>query len=98
MLGDRAHDVVGYSRRHSPAHKGGVAQQGVQTTLASIVQVDVHAAVVGEDEIANGVGALDVVFVACKGAEEPGVFFGDKVEGRVVGPQNILVVGVEVYT
>ncbi len=50
-----------------------------------------------EDEVADRVGALDVVLVAGERGEEPRIFFGYEIFGLVVGPQDILVVGMEVY-
>jgi hypothetical protein len=51
--------------------------------------------VVGEDEVAEGVDALDGVGVGGVGGEEPGVFGGDEVEGGFVCPELVgaLVIG-----
>jgi len=51
--------------------------------------------VVGEDEVAEGVDALDGVGVGGVGGEEPGIFGGDEVEGGFVCPElvGVLVIG-----
>ena len=54
---------------------------------AYVVEVDVGAAEVVQDEIADRVGALDGVAVVGEGGEEPGVFFGDEGVGFGVGPE-----------
>lgn len=42
---------------------------------------------VGEDEVAEGVDALDAVGVGGVGREEPRVFNCDEVKGALVGPE-----------
>ncbi len=51
-----------------------------------VVEVDVDAAEAGEDEIPNGVCALDGLGVVVKGREEPGVFRCDQLAGLGVRP------------
>lgn len=41
-----------------------------------IIEVDVDAAEVGENEVADGVRALDGLGVVVEGVQEPGVFGG----------------------
>lgn len=84
---DRAHGVVGNARRFGAAHPGWVGEEGVEAAVAAVVEVDVGAAVVGEDEVADRVGALDRVLVGFEGGEEPGVFGGYQSAGFVVGPE-----------
>ena len=96
VLRRRAHDVVADSGRDGAAEPGRVGEQRVEAALTAVVEIDVDAAVIGEDEVADGVGALDVVFVAVEGGEEPGVFFRDEGAGFGVGPEDIFVVWVEV--
>lgn len=62
----------------------GVIVSGVGYTY--IVEVDVGAAVVGEDEVADGVGALDGVAVVLEGVEEPGILRGDEVFRALIRP------------
>lgn len=40
-----------------------------------------------EDEIADGVGALDREGIGIKGCEEPGVFCSDELARFIVGPE-----------
>jgi len=51
------------------------------------VEIEVDAAVVCEDEVAEGVDALDGVRVGRVGREEPGVFGGYEVKGAFVCPE-----------
>ena len=97
VLGHGAHDVVGDSRRDGAADPGAVGEEGVETSLAPVVEVEIDAAVVGEDEVADGVGALDRVRVGDEGFEEPGIFFLDEGVALLIRPQNVFVVWVEVY-
>jgi len=75
---NRAHCVVGDTGRQSAAHPGGVGEQRIQATVATIVQVEINTTVVGEDKVTDRVGALNGVFVVVKGLEEPGVLGSDK--------------------
>lgn len=61
------------------------------------VEVEVYAAEMIEDEVANGVGALDGPPVAVKGVEEPWVVFLDEVTGRFVGPEDVLAAKQEAF-
>lgn len=86
MLGDGAHGVVGDAGGDRAADPGRVGEEGREGALAAVVEVDVDAAVVGEDEVADGVGALDGVGVAVEGFEEPGVFFLYEFSRQSIGP------------
>ena len=96
MLGGGAHDVVADAGGDGTAEPGRVGEQGVEAALAAVVEVDVDAAVEVQDEVADGVGALDVVRVAVERREEPGVFLGDEGAGLDVGPEDVFVVWVQV--
>ena len=61
LLGE--HEVIGNADRNRLGEDNGVYKEGVEGPKATDVQVDVNAAVVVEDEIANGVGSLDGVGV-----------------------------------
>lgn len=52
-----------------------------------IVQIDIGSAKMGQNEITDRVCALDGVFVAVKGLEEPGIFGGDEVARLFIRPQ-----------
>jgi hypothetical protein len=51
-----------------------------------VVEVDVDAAEVGEDEIADRVGTLDGVGVVVETVEEPRVFRSNELSRAGVGP------------
>ena len=78
VLRHRAHGIVADARRHREADPGWVAEEGVEPAVAAIVQVHVGAAIVGEDEVADGVGALDWEGVVVKGLDEPWVLCGNE--------------------
>jgi hypothetical protein len=54
--------------------------------VAPGVGVEVDAAVVVEDEVANGVGALNGEGVVVPRVYEPGILGGDEVAGLLIGP------------
>ena len=62
-------------------------QHDVEATGAAVVQVEIDAAVVVKDEVADGVGALDVVGVCVECFEELGVFVCDEGAGEVIRPE-----------
>lgn len=90
MARDRAHGVVGDASGYGPPQPGRVGQEGVEATVTAIVQVNVDATIMGQDEISDGVGALDVFLVVVKGFKEPGVFSSNKLARLCVGPQFVL--------
>ena len=87
-----AHSVVRDPRGVGRVYPGGELQEGVHPAVAPIVEVEVYAAVVREDEVPDCVGALDVVGVGEEGGEEPGVFFRDEGEVGFIGPEAVFVV------
>jgi hypothetical protein len=95
MARRRPQRVVADARGRRAARPGGVLEEGVEGARGLDVEVEVDAAVVGEDEVAEGVDALDGVGVGGVGGEEPGVFGGDEVEGGFVCPELVggLVIG-----
>jgi len=95
MAGAGAQRVVADARGRRAACPGRVCEEGVQRARGLDVEVEVDAAVVGEDEVAEGVDALDGVGVGGVGGEEPGVLGGDEVEGGFVCPELVgaLVIG-----
>jgi hypothetical protein len=65
-------------------------EQGIKSVETANVEVEVYAAEMIEDEVANGVGALDGPLVAVKGVEEPWVMLLDEVTRRLVRPEDVL--------
>ena len=59
----RKHEVIGNTDRYCFGEDDGVYEEGVEGTKAADVQIDVHAAIVMEDEVSNGVGSLNGVGV-----------------------------------
>lgn len=90
MLRHAAHGVVRYACWDGTTCPGGVGEKGVELAVAAVVEVDVDPAVEGEDEIADGVGALDGVGVAVEGGEKPWVFGLYESAGFGVGPELFL--------
>lgn len=87
MLRYGSHGIVADSSGESAACPGGIAEEGVKTAVAPIVEIDVYATVVGEDEVADGVCALDGEVVAVEVVECPGVFGGYEVSRFFVCPE-----------
>ena len=84
---NRAHGIVADPGWDCAAEPRWVLQHDVQATIASIIEVEVYAAEVVEHEIADGVGALNVVWIAVKSLEEFGVVVGDEGTREVVRPE-----------
>ena len=84
-LGGR-HDIVADTPGHRLGEQRAVVQERRQVASASDVKVEVDAAVVVEQEIADRVGALDRVRVGRVGGEEPRVFGYEERDGCVVSP------------
>lgn len=82
-----AHGVVADARGERASEPGRVLEHHVQTPCATIVEIEVDAAVVVEDEVADGIGALDGEGVRVEGVEEPGVFRADELAGEVIRPE-----------
>jgi hypothetical protein len=89
VVGHCAHCVVGDTSGHGLAHPGRVRKQRFELTVAAIVQINVYTAEVVEDEVADGVGALDGVGVVLEGLVEPLVFVLDELQAGLVGPQLV---------
>jgi hypothetical protein len=66
-------------------------QEWIETASASIVEVDVDAPVKGKNEVADGVGPLDVMRVAFEGLEEPRIFFLDESKAVFIRPELVLI-------
>ncbi|KFY23859.1 hypothetical protein V491_02390 [Pseudogymnoascus sp. VKM F-3775] len=87
VVWDGAHGVVADARGERAAQPGWVLEHHVQTPGAAIVEIKVDAAVVVEDEVADGIGALDGEGVGVEGVEEPGVSRADEFAGEFVCPE-----------
>ena len=74
MLRHGTHCIVRDSRRHGTAHPRWVREEGIETSVAAIVEIDVDATVEGEHEVADCVCALDGEGVVVECVEEPGIF------------------------
>ena len=84
------HEVVGHSNRDGLGEDDGMDEKGVQAAVAAHVKVDVDAAIVVQDEIADSVGSLDRVGVSVERIEEPAVVLSDEFASTLVCPQNVL--------
>lgn len=93
MMRHAAHGVVADARRGRAPHPRRVREQGVHPTLTPVVQIEVHAAKVREDEVPDGVGALDRERIAIECFQKPRVFFGDELSRELVRPQLVFPVG-----
>ncbi|KAH9872774.1 hypothetical protein J1614_005168 [Plenodomus biglobosus] len=73
VAGNGAHGIVGDASGQGSTDPGWVGEERVKAAVASIVEINVYAAKVVEHKVSNGIGALDGVWVAVEGLEEPGV-------------------------
>jgi hypothetical protein len=78
MLGDGTHCIVTYSCRDGTSYPGWVGEKRIETAVTAVVEIDVDSAIESEDEVADGVCALDGEGVVIEGVDEPGVFFLDE--------------------
>lgn len=67
-----------------------VLQQGIESAEAADIEVEVYTAEMVEDEIADGIGALDGPLVAIKCIEKPWVMLLDEVTRGLVCPEDVL--------
>lgn len=87
MLWNRSHGVVADTCGDGEAEPGWVAEERIEAAVAAIVQIHVCAAKVGEDEVADGICALDGERVAVEGLDEPRVFCSNEFSGFDIGPE-----------
>ena len=87
MLGNRAHGIIADACGNREAHPGGIAEEGVKSTVAAIIQVHIGAAVVREDEVADGVGTLNRERVVVEGLDEPRILCGNEFTRFRIGPE-----------
>ncbi len=62
-------------------------EQWIQRTVGCDIEIEVDASIVVEDEIAQGVNALNGVGVGCVGRDVGGVVGLHEFEARGVGPE-----------
>ena len=96
MLWDSAHSVIGNSCWYGTAQPRIEREQGVEPSFTAVIQVNVNAAVVYKDKVTYRICALDVVWVLLERLEKPRIFCLYKVVRFCVGPEHVLVVGMEV--
>ena len=82
-----AHGVVGDSRGVCAAEPAWVGEEGIEASVAAVIEVDVDATVVGEDEVADCVGALDGLCVGVERGEKPRVLGCNQGAGLIIGPE-----------
>ena len=87
MFRDRPHGIVADSCGDGEAHPCWVGKKGVKIPLASVVQINVYSSIGVEDEVSDGVGALDGKWVVVKGLQEPRVLFCYKLARFLIGPE-----------
>lgn len=91
-----AHDIIRDTGWGGLAYEGGDRKQRVETVLATIVKIDVDAAIIGKNEVTHGVSTLNWVLVSVIGVEEPGVLLLHELARSFIGPEDVLVVWMEV--
>ena len=87
MAWNGAHGVVGDAGWNCAAQPGWVLEHDIEAAVAAVVEVEVDAAVVMQDKIADRVGALDIVWVGVEGLEEFRVELCDLGARVFVGPE-----------
>ncbi len=87
MLRHGAHGIVGNSCGCSVPDPGWVGKEGVEAAVAAIIEVEICAAIEGENKVTDCVGALDRKGIVVKSVQEPGVFCFNKLAGFLVGPE-----------
>ena len=87
MSGHGSHCIVGNACWVCATQPGWIGEEGVETSVAAIVEINISAAVVGKDEVSNSVRALDWVRIGIKSREEPGIFGRYQSAGLVVSPK-----------
>ena len=86
----REHEVIGNANRYGLGEDDWKDEEGVEGAEATDVQIDVHAAVVVENEISNGVGSLNRVGVSLESVQEPGIVLSNEISRTRVCPEHIL--------
>ena len=87
MEGCGAEGVVGDSCGDGEASEGGELEEGVEGAVRDEVEIEVDAAIVVEEEVADCVGALDRIGIGIVNWDEGRVVFLDEGVGRIVCPE-----------
>jgi hypothetical protein len=82
----RKHEVIRDAHGYGTRENDGKDKEGIHTTQAANVEVDVDAAVVMEDKVANGIRPLDSIWVRIKCVKEPTVVLRNKFTRTSVSP------------
>ena len=82
----RKHEVIGDPHGYSARKNDGKVKEWIQTTQAANVEVDVDAAIVMEDKVADSIRPLDSIRVGIKSVEEPTVVLCNKFTRTSVSP------------
>jgi hypothetical protein len=82
----RKHEVIRDAHGYGTRKNDGKDKEGIQTTQAANVEVDVDAAVVMQDKVANSIRPLDSIWVRIKCVEEPTVVLRNKFTRTSVSP------------
>src|SRR5258707_1338547 len=82
----RKHEIIRDANRYGARKNDGKDEEGIQTTQATNVEVDVDAAIMIEDKVANGIRPLDRIWVRIKRVKEPTVVLCNEFTGTSVSP------------
>lgn len=94
VAGNSAHDIVGDTGRVCATDPSWIREKRVKTTIATIVEIDVNATKVVQDEVSYSIGTLDGIRVAVESLEKPWVFSGDELTRLLVGPKLVFIIRV----
>lgn len=84
------HEVVAHTPGMCLGKEGVILQKRSQVFVAADVEVNVDAAKVVKDEVANSIDALDVVWVLQVDAKEPRVVLFDESLSIRICPEHVL--------
>lgn len=87
MLRHGTHGVVGDSCRGCAADPGMVREQRVESAIAAIVEVYIHATEMSKHEVSDRVGSLDRMSIFVEGIKKPWIFRGNELARLCVRPQ-----------
>jgi hypothetical protein len=82
----RKHKVIRDAHGYGTRKNDGKDKEGIQMTQAANVEVDVDAAVMMEDKVANCICPLDRIWVRIKRVEEPTIVLRNKFTRTSVSP------------
>ena len=73
------HDVVGYAYWDGLWKDDGVYEEGIKRTTATDIEIEIHASVVMQDEVADCVCSLNWIIVSVERIQEPRIMMSDEV-------------------